>query len=86
MNARRKQRMNLSSRYRMTADQHAAMVERQGGKCAICKEPMNRPCVDHDHATGKVRGLLCHRCNIRLSAVEDSAFRRRALAYLRVHA
>src|SRR3990167_1815157 len=41
---------------------------RQGGTCAICKHPpkKRRLAVDHDHKTGKVRGLLCFRCNYAL--------------------
>jgi hypothetical protein len=46
-------------------EDYAAMLEAQGGGCAICgaKPKTRRLHVDHDHATGKVRGLLCHRCN-----------------------
>ena len=41
------------------------MLERQGGHCALCPAtPKTRRLhVDHDHKTGEVRGLLCHRCN-----------------------
>ena len=44
---------------------YEALLEQQGGHCAICSAtPKTRRLhVDHDHATGKVRGLLCHRCN-----------------------
>jgi hypothetical protein len=48
----------------VTDQEYAAMLERQGGRCAIpgCKStPKTRRFhVDHDHATGQVRGLLCH--------------------------
>lgn len=51
------------------------MLERQGGVCAICKGPQAKPhkhfCVDHDHATGKVRGLLCTPCNKSLGCLKD---------------
>lgn len=51
--------------YGLTAEQYDALLERQGGRCAICR---NRPgkkrlAVDHDHGTGEVRGLLCGSCN-----------------------
>lgn len=73
---------NFKGRYGMSETELAVILERQGGKCAICREAPGKPCVDHDHATGDVRGILCHRCNIFLSAVEDRAFRESALAYL----
>jgi hypothetical protein len=52
----------------------------QNGKCAICKTTMTstKPhtgtslAVDHDHATGFVRGLLCHFCNIGIGAFKDN--------------
>lgn len=49
----------------VTDAEYAAMLERQGGGCAICgTTPKTRRLnVDHDHKTGAVRGLLCHRCN-----------------------
>lgn len=49
----------------VTDAEYAAMLARQGGGCAICgTTPKTRRLnVDHDHRTGAVRGLLCHRCN-----------------------
>jgi hypothetical protein len=82
----RKAAWNAASRYGLNKEDHEAMVRAHGGACGICARPMNRVCIDHDHVTGKVRGLLCHRCNIRLSGVEDDDFRTRALAYLARHA
>jgi hypothetical protein len=51
--------------------------EAQGKKCAICgrtdsgRANSKRLCVDHDHATGKVRGLLCHPCNSGIGKLKD---------------
>ncbi|KKM26083.1 hypothetical protein LCGC14_1588390, partial [marine sediment metagenome] len=57
--------------FNITIDEYDALSQRQGGVCAICrsKETMKnkyglkRLAVDHNHLTGKIRGLLCGRCN-----------------------
>jgi hypothetical protein len=62
-------------------EQYQALLEAQGGKCAICgteeghRSRYGRVCrlaVDHDHSTGKVRGLLCNNCNRGLGRFKDS--------------
>lgn len=73
---------NVKSRYGLTMAEVEQMLTDQGGVCAICRKPMVRQCIDHDHATNAVRGLLCHPCNIRLPHVEDAEYRIAALAYL----
>ena len=46
-------------------------VEAQDGKCAICRRPIkDRPRLDHCHATGFIRGVLCNSCNIKLGWYE----------------
>jgi Recombination endonuclease VII len=47
----------------------------QGGLCALCKLPLTRPCLDHDHSTGAVRGVLHSGCNALLGKVENNAAR-----------
>lgn len=59
-------------RYGITADEFDAMVERQGGLCAICREAMTQPHLDHDHTTGQVRAALCYRCNMGIGYFRDS--------------
>lgn len=71
---------NLMWRFNLTVEQYDAMLEAQGGVCAICKNPPKnvRLHVDHDHACcpGKrvcgqcVRGLLCWNCNKFLGLLE----------------
>jgi hypothetical protein len=73
---------NLWTRYRIRPEEMAQVVAEQRGCCAICGGQW-RLVVDHDHDTGKVRGILCHGCNIKLPAIEDAAFRAAALRYLR---
>lgn len=61
------QRMAL---YGLTEDAYVKLWNSQGGKCAICSHSY-RLVVDHDHATGRVRGLLCAKCNTALGALGD---------------
>lgn len=60
-----KRKWNLSAHYRITPDEFDALFAKQNGKCAICGVAPQRPVVDHDHETKKIRGILCHGCNIR---------------------
>lgn len=62
----------------LTLEDVARMHEMQGGLCALCKSPIpaygqNAP-LDHDHATGKPRALLCRFCNTSLGVVEKLGF------------
>jgi hypothetical protein len=68
----------------VTDEQYAAMLDAQGGHCALCPStPKTRRLhVDHDHATGKLRGLLCHRCNRYLPASLKADWHERAAYYL----
>ena len=64
-----------------------AMREAQGGVCAICRSPQRAGkkglCVDHCHTTGRVRGLLCHKCNRGIGLFGDApANFRAAITYL----
>lgn len=69
----------------MTVLQYKTMLEQQGGVCRICGKPeqKRRLAVDHDHKTGRVRGLLCWWCNNKLLASRNTAeMFRRAAEYL----
>ena len=68
----------------VTDDEYARLLEAQGGGCAICgaKPKTRRLHVDHDHKTGKVRGLLCHRCNRALPSWVDELWLVAAQRYL----
>lgn len=90
---RHKERV-VRCRYGVKADVIRAMYDRQGGCCAICAAPGMRPLdsssardevlhIDHDHATGRIRGLLCSPCNKGLGNFRDApATLVRAAAYL----
>ncbi len=81
-------RCNLKKKYDLTPEEYEAMLEKQGGVCAICKSEERsgnrvRLAVDHNHKTGKVRGLLCSGCNTALGQFnEDLPRMKAALAYL----
>lgn len=78
-------------KYNITSVEYKQLLEKQNGVCAICLNPerqQNRAflAVDHCHATGKVRGLLCSNCNRAIGLLDDSLVNiENALAYLRVN-
>jgi len=75
---------HLRRRYGITGADFDAMVEVQGGTCAVCDQKPEH--VDHDHKTGKVRGILCFNCNQALGNVRDDPDVLRGLIrYLRRH-
>ena len=55
----------------MSYEKYLSEVENQNNKCLICNTEMSLPNVDHDHITGKYRGLLCGNCNMGLGIHED---------------
>ena len=77
---------DLKKKYGITLDDYNAMLEAQGGVCAICGNTCTTGkslAVDHCHATGRVRGLLCGVCNRVLGYMKDDvALFRRAAEYL----
>lgn len=61
------------------------MYDAQAGKCAICLA-REATCVDHDHDTGDIRGLLCRKCNSAIGIIgETPELLDRAAKYLRRH-
>lgn len=71
------------SRYGINLAERAELYAAQDGVCAICATVAAPLCVDHDHATGEVRGLLCGDCNRALGMLRDDADTlARAISYL----
>lgn len=69
-------------RYGLNNAQVAEATLRQGGRCALCRRKKADLVVDHDHATGRVRGLLCGQCNTLLGWYEKAGVRSRVEGYL----
>lgn len=77
----------LRNKYGITLEDYNKMLTQQFEKCAICGKHQSELnfdlFVDHDHKTGKVRGLLCCGCNTRLSALDDNVWYEKARRYLK---
>ena len=75
----------LKHRFGIDSDDYFAMLEDQGGVCAICREkPSGKHLhVDHNHETGQIRGLLCKTCNHGLGNFKDNKiYLNNAIEYL----
>lgn len=87
----------LYYRYGIRLADYDRMLEQQGGVCAICGEPEEKKQarkiggektvdslqVDHDHETGRIRGLICWKCNVGIvKALENRDLAKRAAIYL----
>jgi hypothetical protein len=79
-NKDKRKNVMLRLRFNLTLEEYNSMLESQGGVCKICKmsettrknnsDEVRMLCVDHDHNTGQVRGLLCNNCNRALGHYE----------------
>jgi len=65
-------RSRLKCRYGITDNEYQEMYDDQEGKCKICGKKISHEklCIDHDHETERVRGLLCYSCNNFVGHVE----------------
>lgn len=82
----------LKHQFGITIEQYDMMIKMQNGLCAICEELetakhqngiVKQLSVDHNHKSGKIRGLLCHRCNLSIGLLkEDRKIFINALKYL----
>lgn len=93
---RKKQRLaHVKRAYNLDSSQYLGKIIQQNNLCAICQKEEYlktkagdiRPlCVDHDHKTGKVRDLLCNRCNAALGHVDDNVeLLAKMISYLERH-
>lgn len=63
---RRRKDYNLRKRYGITLEMFESILAAQGGVCAVCKQGNKVFCLDHNHKTLEVRGILCLNCNLRV--------------------
>lgn len=62
----------LKRNYGISLVEYEEMLAKQGGRCAVCGVKSDKTLhLDHNHKTGKVRGLLCHKCNSGLGSFND---------------
>ncbi len=78
-NGHRKRGYALKFTHKITLEEYEILLQKQNGVCAVCHKPPSRKnpkemllCVDHDHKTGKIRGLLCNSCNRGIGLLRDS--------------
>ena len=73
--------VNIKYSFGLKYRDYSSMYAHQDGKCMICRSPLAKykghgdsptACVDHDHETGQVRGLLCRKCNTGIGCFNDS--------------
>lgn len=84
-----KTRLSIKSRernYGLRQETLEQMLHQQNALCDICSIPLTKYCVDHDHATNQIRGLLCRRCNLLIGMAKDSVeILQNAVTYLEKH-
>ena len=92
--AKAMRKMKLKQRYNITLEDFEKMKKEQNGVCRICSKPelsikRGMPaelCVDHNHTTNKVRGLLCTSCNFMLGyGKEDISILQKGIEYIKEH-
>lgn len=88
--------LDIIKRHNISYDEYKWMMEKQDGKCYICNKEETRKSrtsghicrlvIDHNHATGKIRKLLCHNCNVVVGHCKESVeFLQKTIDYLKEH-
>jgi hypothetical protein len=95
-NPNKERNKHLLRKFGITLEQYEKLFEEQNGVCAMCFKPETVKnnkgtaprllAVDHDHKTGRIRGLLCFRCNTMLDHFDKDLDKiKRVLAYIKEH-
>ena len=77
----------LKKEWGLSLSEYDGLLSTQNGVCAICQRPpmKHQLAIDHNHVTGKIRGLLCARCNRAIALLwEDVSIMKKAIDYLEV--
>jgi hypothetical protein len=93
LNAKNSREIRLRKIYKITESDYKAMLRAQRGRCYICRrlpecqrkinpKVKKRLAIDHDHVTGRVRGLLCSACNFAIGKFEN--YKERFTKYLNI--
>jgi len=60
-------------KFKLTEEEYTTLINRSQGLCEVCNTPMgDKRCIDHNHSTGEIRGVLCNKCNTALGLVGDN--------------
>ncbi len=82
----RQRKRTLRNKYGLSYEYYENMLINQNGRCGICKNIMEKPCVDHCHTTDKVRELLCGECNKGIGLLKENIdYLNNAITYLIKH-
>lgn len=87
-NTEERRNKKLQQRYGLTIEDYEKILKKQNGGCWICGKTSNQGPrklnIDHNHTTGKVRGILCYKCNGAIGMFDESLeFLQRAIKYLK---
>ena len=70
-------------KYGITWEDYKQMYVEQTGECLICDKKYDRLCIDHNHSSGYIRGLICRKCNSGLGQLNDDIrLLRKAVQYM----
>lgn len=82
-NPEKLKKKRLCKKYNLKPEEYDVLMEKAGNICPICevdfdwvnRHKANRPCIDHCHKTGKVRGVICGQCNAAIGQLNDDTKR-----------
>lgn len=70
-NRLKKKAAAIKRKYNISIEEYKTLIASSGNKCEICSSKENL-CIDHCHDTGRIRGVLCRKCNLTLSYIENN--------------